>query len=257
MKSFNLAALGLLACGASVSSGATISYVGEDVASARTTWRTAANTTLDADADGKYGTVGYVMPGVHIGNPSTRVDNIPNILTNDNGPSGFTVRSSLPSYVAAAPGATAQTQWQFGYPALQDPSNTAATINSGLNGIEGSRTGVLFTLTFSAGVPSNLRLGIYTGEGAAISYIATDVASNNSGTIPAGTGDYEFAFLDLVGLQAGDVISVFGNNSNLQSNPNVQFSGFTLDAVAVPEPTSIAAIGLAGAALVARRRRAM
>jgi hypothetical protein len=228
---------------------ATVAYFGADPsAAARETWRTAASNTYDLDQNNQYGTAGYAMLATStntyeysqaVADPFTESTSSPVLIT---------PYVSTPSYITVGNQSSFIWQWGAYYDDVQNPDNTATLTNSGLAGVNGTRTANLFTLTFGALTPPSIRLGLYTGSGDTAYTVTANGGSN--ATMPS-VGDFRFGFFDLTGIQSGDSIQISAVRTG--GNNDVQFSGYTLDVI--PEPSAAILLGVGALGLLGRRRR--
>ncbi len=161
---------------------------------------------------------------------------------------------SLPAYITLSSNG-ANNSYTYDYPLIDNPANPSGPdMHSGLDTrYDGSAGWVnLFRFTFGANPVRNLRLGVFlNGVGASADTLR--VAPVQGNTVEHDTSNHQgndYFFFDLLGLRAGDVIDIWAINGT----DNRGLSGFTFDALQIPEPAS-AALFLAGALALALARR--
>lgn len=106
------------------------------------------------------------------------------------------------------------------------------------------------TVAHNLRTPSNSIVGLAYGlNGANVTNITTNIGAAGS----AATTDSS-TFVPFGSISSGDVVDIIVfRNGNF--NGDQTFGNFVVSAVAVPEPSSVALLGLGGFALILRRRR--
>ncbi|MGB0766815.1 MAG: PEP-CTERM sorting domain-containing protein [Phycisphaeraceae bacterium] len=228
----------LLACAAIVGSvqAATITGEGFDF-SIGGDWRTAATDKADAydpDGDEIYGTDGYYVGGSPI-------------TAGSGGTAIATVYDSLPSYITSVT-AVGNFYSANAYADADNPDAPLTDINLGLYYTGGDKFTITvaedrqFILTVllngsnTGGLPVDIT--VYEDGGAATATLDTPASET---AVPG----YAFFTID---AQADDVIVVGFTGSNTQGLSGVAFE-------VVPEPGSLALLGLGGLLVASRRRR--
>tara|TARA_B110000908_G_scaffold170627_1_gene230754 strand:+ start:116 stop:856 length:741 start_codon:yes stop_codon:yes gene_type:complete len=225
------------------SASAAISYVGgQSNFEAHTNdptdgWR---NTTtakpLDGDGDNILGTDGYDL-------------------------SGSSAPLLLPSYVFSSTISGGHNQTRG---SVDDPSDpTGADIAGGWSG-GNSASGTFGTFVFQGGTlaTETLRLGVLYDSDWSLAWgtqtftltktagVGTD--SVTSPTLTLGGDGVDVAFFDITGIQGGDTFVLSYTDVSIGW---AHIGGVTFDTVVVPEPSTTALLGLAGLALILRRRK--
>jgi len=234
----SLAALSVSCLLAPAAQAATITAAGLDTTT-QPNWRTTTTIKpLDGDGDNVYGTLGYIAYATSIG-----------------------TLNGLPAYLTVTPNG-ANNSFAGGYAVFDNPTLTpgasVADINSGfayrLNNLANTSLN-LYDLIFGASTPTLLRIGvIQNGAGGPIaSFTLTGGGSATQLVNKLGSDDgiIRYAFFDVANA-AGSTLTLSGLSGLV--GDNVGLSGFTVDAVAIPEPASLGLLGLGAIAMLRRRR---
>lgn len=230
-------------------SAATVSYVGfqneieGEFDTPNEGWRNASPTkTYDIDGDNILGTDGFYIPGAVGGSADIQ----------------------LPAYVASiAKDSSGGENWSAGFGLMDDPSNPSGTDTWNYGGWR-DNTGSeieLTTITLSGDAATllagqTLRLGwlydVYNFSGSHILRVAVDSGGDSGATPTLSYSDngLDAAFFDISNVSNGDVIRMYGTSVTSAAVAG----GVTFDTL-VPEPSSLALLGLGGFCLFKRKRR--
>jgi hypothetical protein len=170
--------------------------------------------------------------------------------------------SQLPGYVTLSFGDTIDSAGGWGnYSDLTLPNGTVGNSGAlemnqpGAPGVPGTREDYL-TLTFGAGAPNRMRLGLVIDNSDGLQFSNSEVLVNGVSTGPL-TNDLiaDVKFFDAANISAGDTLVVEG----ISSTDSVgHLGGFLLDVV-IPEPSTALLLGLLGSSIgcgcFARKRR--
>ncbi len=184
------------------------------------------------------------------------------------GTDGYRLRSpnSNPTYATVT---TVAANTNNGFGLIDDPANpTGSDVNGGLihdtgNDASFSTTGKLMEFVISGTDldGQTLRLGVlFDMLGSGTANFTLTQTSGGSATATTATLAYEgtnldVAFFDITGAVAGDTFDIRATTVS-GGNLDGGFAGLTFDtAVAVPEPSTTALLGLGGFALILRRRK--
>ena len=123
-------------------------------------------------------------------------------------------------------------------------------------------TATLATMTLGAGVPASFRLGVLedNAPGPQNSQGAITVTGSNTIITPVlGTANgahNDFYFFDITNTSSGDALTIsVTNNGTSAGFAFAELGGFTFDAVPEPSTFVLAALGLLGLGVVARRKK--
>ena len=220
--------------------------------------------TLDIDGDNRYGTDGVFLANTTAQNAGAgsavtfeRVptftspvvasagNNISGNFQNANGTTGFIQNDVNDATI------------RLGYAGFTGPNDTAIPLTD------------LFTYTLTAdqAVGETLRLGVFGGTNNSDTRLGfTTLGVTAGGEFASAIDDRatntgnatDLYFFDITGLVAGDEIVISAANSNLAGNNfnAATIGGVTFDTtIAVPEPSSLAVLGLSAMGLLIRRRK--
>ena len=245
----SLAALSVSCLLAPAAQAATITAAGLDTTT-QPNWRTTTTIkALDGDGDNVYGTAGYIAYATGSTNASTYDD------------SAATKLSGLPAYLTITANGV-NNSYTGGYALFDNPTlapgASVLDIHSGFayraNNLANTSLN-LYDLIFGASTPTLLRIGvIQNGAGGPIaSFTLTGGGSATQLVNKLGSDDgiIRYAFFDVANA-AGSTLTLSGLSGLV--GDNVGLSGFTVDAVAIPEPASLGLLGLGAIAMLRRRR---
>lgn len=183
-----------------------------------------------------------------------------NILGTDGYRMGSASYESLPSYVSSATVAGNHNQLRG---TIDDPLDpTGADLGAAWSGGSGS-SGTFGTFVFQGTTlaTETLRLGVLydsdwnLGWGNQTFTLTQTVGGTDSDTTPtltlAGDG-LDVVYFDVTGIQDGDTFVLSYTDVDINW---AQITGVTFDTAPVPEPGSLALLGLGGLMMIKRRRR--
>lgn len=268
---------GLVISAATVAQAANITFVGRDSGVAGTgndsvdRWRTnSVDKPFDVGPlDRVYGSAGYILYGTDVvGNTGGGTVISTNPLTYSSG--DRKTLSSLPSYLTLSNNGQSKIATSYNYRHIDDPQQSVGSsvsdVESGAALRDATRGNEVSMLNLTAGsnFPSEgVRLGIFVGtadhfQGTIRLTQTTGGAATVTATQQVGqSGAADLYFFDLTGANQGDVFTLYLKKDATQpagvnANNNVLYGGMTIDVI--PEPASLALVGLSGLLLRGRRR---
>jgi hypothetical protein len=218
------------------------------------TWRTTSvSKSLDADGDDVYGTAGYVLYYTE------SADYDGSYKSSDSSPLGHSATlKSVPSYLTLTDNFQDRVGLSKTYPNLDDPEKAPGSSVSDVKTGRAMRVNVgswMLRIKIGSGAPADgLRVGVIAPNGGSdavdkveISQKVGGSASGEYTSVVTGEDPLTIYFFDLKGYDQDDEFQlVLSGNSET-------YSGLTFDVI--PEPTTMAFVGLGAAGLLLRRRR--
>lgn len=197
--------------------------------------------SLSADRDNQYGTDGFDLFGLQVNH------------------------TAYNTFAGIGPGIAIVGPFG-GYAVIDNPNNPDAQVRTTTNGVggPGSKEAVItYRITDASLIPNGFRIGIFTDalDGAQFSSQGLYVEQT------AGVGPFGSAFVDLNPFRNNTIDMVFFDLTNAQTGDEYTLSvdssvgghatlqGVVFDSIVVPEPATLALIGLGMIGMGTRRRR--
>lgn len=213
---------------------AQIAASGADTATTRDAWRTPSVVKrLDADADNRYGTDGYLM--FHTGYSGDKFDLRPNVMLN--------ASDALPRYVSVSPAGASASLGAATFALIDDPTEPTSDLLSGaaiVPGVELGGEASMFKLAFNNPPAKGVRVGLMVNNAIDRNPGALRLAMNGDAAVTAShqtaqgvRGQACYYFFDVTGLSTGDSLTLFVTEDTTDKNKSgeVRIGGLTFDSL--------------------------